>query len=191
MGFTEAHAFTAKWEGHLVDHPADPGGLTNYGVSLRFLKAAGHDVDNDGDVDTDDVRALTPEFAAALFKEHFWTRSNLGDFPSLTAVVTYDAGVNTGTGQAIKFLQASCNFYPGECLSVDGRLGPKTRARVAAIAKQPQGDLALAARCIRARKSYYARLADSRPKLAVFLKGWLNRCTALEKYLQELAGCAE
>lgn len=40
-GFEAAHAFTARWEGGLVDHPNDPGGVTNHGVSLRFLQAHG------------------------------------------------------------------------------------------------------------------------------------------------------
>ena len=36
--FDTAHAFTARWEGGLTDHPADPGGLTKYGVSLRWVQ---------------------------------------------------------------------------------------------------------------------------------------------------------
>ena len=39
--FLKAHAFTARWEGRLVDHPSDPGGITNYGVSLRWLRSLG------------------------------------------------------------------------------------------------------------------------------------------------------
>lgn len=38
MSFDMAHAFTARWEGGLTDHPADPGGITNHGVSLRWLQ---------------------------------------------------------------------------------------------------------------------------------------------------------
>ena len=36
--FETAHAFTAQWEGGLTNQPADPGGLTNYGVSLRWVQ---------------------------------------------------------------------------------------------------------------------------------------------------------
>jgi len=185
MGFTDAHAFTKSWEGGLVDHPADPGGITNYGISLRFLRDLGHDIDGDGDVDANDIRALTPETAAGLFKEHFWTRPNLDDFPRLVACAHYDASVNMGISQAVKCLQQACNFYPGECLAVDGKLGPKTRACVAGIAKC--GDLTLAIRCVSTRKGFYLGLARKKPSLSVFLKGWLNRCKALEDYLHGLA----
>ncbi len=185
MGFADAHAFTRTWEGGLVDHPADPGGITNYGISLRFLRDLGHDIDGDGDVDADDVRALTPETAAALFREYFWTRPNLDDFPCLTACAHYDASVNMGIGQAVKCLQQACNFYSGDCLTADGRLGPKTRARVAEIARV--GDLTLAFRCVAVRKGFYLGLARKKPSLNVFLRGWLNRCAALENHLHALA----
>ncbi|MGE4442723.1 MAG: glycoside hydrolase family 108 protein [Desulfomicrobium sp.] len=187
MGFTEAHAFTKSWEGGLVDHPADPGGITNYGISLRFLRDLGHDVDGDGDVDANDIRSLTPETAASLFKEYFWTRPNLDDLPRLTACAHYDASVNMGIKQASKCLQQACNFYPGECLAVDGRIGPKTRARVAEIAKRSGDDLTLALRCVRSRKRFYTSLAAQKHSLSVFLRGWLNRCTALDVRLQALA----
>lgn len=36
--FQLAHAFTARWEGGLSDHPSDPGGITNHGVSLRWVQ---------------------------------------------------------------------------------------------------------------------------------------------------------
>ena len=92
--FQKAHDFTARWEGGLSDHPADPGGLTKYGVSLRWVQDlarqaredclrqarscdgcsdartqrcgyASLDMDMDGDVDGDDIRACTKAQAAA------------------------------------------------------------------------------------------------------------------------------
>ena len=45
----------------LVDDPDDPGGITKYGVSFRFLKDHGIDVDGDGDIDAEDIRGLNPE----------------------------------------------------------------------------------------------------------------------------------
>ena len=73
--FEKAHAFVARMEGGFVDDPADPGGTTNYGVSLRFLKSQGleaGDIDGDGDIDADDIRALTPERAAGVLRRAFW-----------------------------------------------------------------------------------------------------------------------
>ncbi len=117
--FSLAHAFTARWEGGLAEHPADPGGLTKYGVSMRWVQdlareareeclrlrrscdgcvrpAAGDcawqalDLDMDGDVDADDVRACTRAQAAALFRRHFWDRLACGRLPLPLAVPLYE-----------------------------------------------------------------------------------------------------
>lgn len=80
--FNKPHAFTAKWEGGYCNDPDDPGGATNYGISLRWLKSLGlnqGDIDRDGDIDASDIRALSKEQAAALFKEKFWDAYRLGD----------------------------------------------------------------------------------------------------------------
>lgn len=184
MSFVEAQAFTSSWEGGYVDNPADPGGATKYGVSLRFLQALGHDVDHDGDVDAADVRALSPAEAAAIFKTEFWDALDLTAMPELTATAVYDSAVNVGRSQAVKFLQEACNFYPGSCLTVDGGLGPKTLSRVFLIAGHGAAvDLALALRVLKARRGFYVSLAQKKPSLSVFLKGWINRVAALEKYL--------
>ena len=80
--FEAAHAHVAKWEGGYFDHPNDPGGVTMYGVSLMFLKGLdlwGGDIDGDGDIDRDDVLAVTKDTARDIFKRHFWDRPRAGD----------------------------------------------------------------------------------------------------------------
>ena len=67
--FKQAHAFVRKWEGGFDDHPNDPGGVTNYGVSLAYLKDHGldiGDINDDGVIDRKDILAMTPEKAAEL-----------------------------------------------------------------------------------------------------------------------------
>ena len=152
--FGFANAFTAKWEGGYVNHPNDPGGATNHGVSLRWLKNEGIDlefqlpfpIDHNGDgiIDILDIKALTKEQAAILFRVAFWDRLGLDALPTMAASVTYDAAVNTGRGQATRFLQRACNAFEGERLVDDGALGPKTRARVKALAVDSKADLSLA-----------------------------------------------
>lgn len=191
MSFDQADKFREKWEGGLTNNPSDPGGITKYGVSLRWLKSIGYDVNNDGDIDAADIRSLTPDQARELFRSRFWDTLHLDNYPLCTAVALYDAAVNTGPAQAVKFLQRACSFYFGHVLADDGVAGPHTKAAVLAIATDITSDLVLAARSIKERKQFYANLAARKPSMGVFLKGWLNRCADLEKYLQVISGVAK
>lgn len=182
--FELAQVFTADKEGGFSDDKRDPGGVTNYGVSLRFLRSIGHDVDGDGGIDAADIKALTKADAKALFKEHFWDAMRLDGYPPLTAIATYDCAVNAGIGRAAKCLQEALNFYPGEVLAVDGRIGPKTMARLRAVSVS--GDCALAMRCAKARRGFYIRLVVNNPEMACFRKGWINRVNDLETYLRHV-----
>lgn len=184
--FDRAQAFCAKWEDGFVDHPKDPGGATNFGVSLRWLRDDGIDVDGDRKIDINDIRNLTPELAAQLFRKHFWDKLKLSDLPPLTAIVTYDAAVNTGKGQAVKFLQRACNMFPGVKLVDDGIIGPATRARVVVI-----DDRTLANKCVDMREVFHNQLATNSPysdgrDYRPFIKGWLNRTADLRRFVNGL-----
>ena len=182
--FMTAHQFAAKWEGGLVDHPDDPGGITNYGMSLRWLRSEGLDVgdiDGDGDINADDIRALTPARAALLFREKFWDACRLGDLPQLTATCHYDCAVNTGPFQATLLTQRACNSLVGPYgvkLAVDGIFGKNTRAFLMKYTTPK-----LAETMIALRENFYRDLVARKPKLAVFEKGWLNRCRDLKHYV--------
>ena len=131
--FTLAHTFTARWEGGLSDHEADPGGITNHGISLRWVTDLARqakerclrdarqcdtcprrtgpdcdyfslDLDNDGDIDADDIRACTKEQAARLFRRHFWEALGCDRLPLPLAVTLYDGAVNMGASRAVKQL---------------------------------------------------------------------------------------
>ena len=186
--FSIANAFTAKWEGGYVAHPQDPGGATNFGVSLRWLKGDGIDVNGDKKIDVADIKALTPEKAAALFRTYFWNKLRLEALPPLTAIATYDAAINTGQGQAVKFLQRSCNEFPGAPrLEADGILGDQTRLRIKALT-DPRGDISLALACVEQRANFHQMLAANSPyrdgrDYRPFLTGWLRRTRALKVYL--------
>lgn len=177
--FDRAHAFTAQWEGGYANHPADEGGPTRYGVSLRWLRAIGQagDIDGDGDVDEADIRALTPEAAARLFYDKFWLPLECESLPERTAVALYDAAVNCGPARAVCFAQRAANRVYRAGLDVDGRLGPLTRRELLRAGR------ALPAAMLDERVAFYRRLAERTPRLAVFLPGWLNRADALRACL--------
>lgn len=186
--FILAQKFTAQWEGGLTDHPSDPGGITNYGVSLRWLRSLGHDlgdVDGDGDIDADDIRALTPDRAAELFKATFWDAYSLSSLPQLTATLHYDCMVNAGPKQATRIAQRACNSLVGPYgvkLDVDGILGPQTR-RFLTLHATP----ALATAMIERRKGFYRDLVRDKPDFAPFERGWINRTNALQSYVGKWA----
>ena len=218
--FSLAHAFTARWEGGLSDHAADPGGLTNHGVSLRWVQdlareareeclrlarscegclrpAAGDcawralDLDMDGDVDADDVRACTKAQAAALFRRHFWDRLGCAALPLPLSVTLYDGAVNMGPARAVRQMQRAMNLM-GEAeldhwtpIAEDGVMGPKTRELAEALAGV---DLAFRAarESLRLRETFYRDLAVRRPSMKAFLQGWRNRVAGLVSYLGEL-----
>lgn len=221
--FAQAHQFTAQWEGGLTDHPSDPGGITHYGVSLRWLRElaqeecrklartcdgsnapdctafngdrhnhglSAYDFDADGDIDADDIRTCTAAQAAQLFKKHFWTATGCHKLPKPLALVLYDGAVNMGAPRAVRQLQQALNlvgenhidhFTP---IAADGINGPKSQNLAEAIA-QSNLDFYTARHCIRLRETFYRELAQRRPDLKVFLKGWQNRCTALLNYLAQ------
>jgi len=176
--FDLAQAFTEPAEGGLVDHPNDPGGLTNLGVSLRFLKDEGIDVDGDGVVTRADIYAMTPEKAKEVFRRAFWERLGLDLLPPRTAIAVYDSAVNTGRTQAAKFLQRAAKVKD------DGVIGEVTRAAALGM-----DDIALALATITQREAFHQMLTDSSPypdgrDYRAFLKGWLNRCRQLRAYTQ-------
>ena len=218
--FDTAHTFTARWEGGLTDHPADPGGLTKYGVSLRWVQdlaqqarqeclrqhkscdgcsAArtpqctynGLDLDMDGDVDADDIRACTMQQAAALFKKHFWDALGCAVLPLPLAVALYDGAVNMGPARAVRQLQQGMNAV-GEAqldhyrpIAEDGISGPRT-AELAEALESANLQWFAARQILRLRDAFYRDLAARRPSLKVFLEGWRNRAKALAQYLAEL-----
>lgn len=109
-------------EGGYVNHPADPGGMTNLGVTKRVWEEwVGHEVDEKT------MRGLTPEIVGPMYKAKYWDKIKGDDLPTGVDYCVFDAAVNSGPGRAAKWLQACVGVEP------DGGIGPKTLAAVAAF----------------------------------------------------------
>lgn len=171
--FPEALRHILRHEGGYVDHPADPGGATKYGMSLRTLRAQGDlewDVDGDGDVDAADVRALTPEDAARYYREHWWDRYGFGRLHSGPAAIKLmDMAINMGAAQAVQLAQQAAVIC-GRDIAVDGAFGPRTAAALDLI---PIRDLRHALCGVQA--GYYAGLVRMRSSFRAFERGWMAR----------------
>ena len=151
-------------EGGFSNDPNDPGGATNYGVTIGTMKRLGLDLDKDGDVDVADVRLMTPEMATDIFIRYYFEGPRIGMLPECVQASVFDMYVNAG-GNAVKILQTLLRSM-GHDIAVDGAIGPNTAnaAQEAATGRET----AFADAYGVARRNYYFRIADRNPKLRKF-----------------------
>lgn len=198
QNFSIANRFTQKWEKGYVNHPNDPGGATYNGVSLRFLKQTGTDINGDGIINAGDILTLYRNGDQAsvdeIFWKAFWRDPELDRFRSpKIQTALFDASVNTGRTQTAKMLQRACNaISPSDFpkLQVDGIIGPLTVARVNALCN-PDGGLKLALAFLEQRMNFHNQLVNNSPypdrrDYRPFAAGWRNRVNDLEKYIKGL-----
>jgi len=165
-------------EGGFVNDPDDSGGATKFGVTIQTMRRLGIDVDGDGDVDVDDVRKLTRERAARIFKEHYFLKPGIAKLPEVLQASVFDMYVNAG-GAAVKILQRLLAKF-GFPVVVDGALGPKTAAAAKLAFSVAPRYLADAYGI--ARRNYYYDLADNRMTSRKYVRrkdggkgGWITR----------------
>lgn len=158
--------FVLRWEGGFVDHPADPGGRTNRGVTQKVYD----DWRARQGAARRDVKAIDDAEVHAIYESGYWLPPRCDLLAEPLDLVQFDTAVNMGPGRAVRLLQKALGC------GVDGDFGPATRRAVDACREEPGA--AVIAYCD-AREAYYRGLAEKNPKLRVFLKGWLNRLGAL------------
>lgn len=165
-------------EGGFVNDPDDPGGATNFGVTLETMRRLGLDLSGDGQIDVDDVRALSREQATEIFLRHYFFRPKISHLPEPLWATVFDMQVNAGSN-AIRILQKLL-LKMGFDIAVDGRIGPQT-IRIANRAQAAAGDYLVDAYGIE-RRNYYYRLGDRRPASRKYARrrdggkgGWIRR----------------
>jgi lysozyme family protein len=148
-------AFVFDAEGGYTDDPADPGGATNFGITLATLSAW-----RGKTVDKDDVRTLGQDEAGAIYRANYWNATRCSDLPVGVDMMVFDAAVNTGNGRAARMLQQVVGA------AQDGSIGPQTLKSVSAMpADEVVGALA------QLRTVFYHGL----PGFPRFGGGWLAR----------------
>lgn len=173
--FDYAVKHVLEHEGGFSNDKNDPGGATNYGISLRFLKEMDIDFDHDGDIDIQDVKNIHFTDAIDIYKKYFWDKNHYEAINSLEiAAKIFDIAVNIGASRAHKIAQKGCTYCGHKDLKIDGILGPKSFAAINEITTHGrQSDLM--DEIVNEQKWFYEHLTEDNPKLKVFLKGWLNR----------------
>jgi lysozyme family protein len=165
-------------EGGYVNDPDDPGGPTNFGVTLATLKRLGLDVDGSGAINRQDVKQLSAAQAEEIFLKHYFADPGIAGLPEPLQASVFDMYVNAGSN-SVKILQRLLNDM-GQALVVDGEIGPKTEAATAEVLRLAPMHLVDAYGI--ARRNYYYRLGDRSRKLRKFARrrdggkgGWITR----------------
>jgi lysozyme family protein len=171
MGFDQAFSHVMLMEGGdtYTNHPADRGGPTKYGITLKTLldwRAK--------PVTEDDVKKLTEMEAKLIYRHRYWDPLSLDlvqDGP--VAMMLFDQAVNRGVGMVAQQVQLALRDL-GAPMVLDGKIGPGTIREL--NAKKP---LTFGIAFFKQSQISYATIVAKNPAQAVFLRGWINRTHTL------------
>ena len=162
-------------EGGYVNHPADRGGPTNYGITAAVARAQGY---------AGSMRDMPRSEAEAIYRRLYWLRPGFDAVARLSAPVAtemFDTGVNMGPAVAVTFLQRALTAlnrsgqdYPD--LVPDGLAGPATLSALEAflaVRGKVRGETVLLRALEALQGERYLRLAERRPANEAVLYGWL------------------
>ena len=169
--FDACMPFIFKAEGGYSDNPADPGGPTNFGITLATLRA----YEGDPNLTADDVKKLTPAVAKEIYRTAYWNRMQCGALPPGLDLEVFDFGVNSGPAESVKTLQRIVG------VTQDGSIGPIT---LAAVGQFNVGDLI--ARFAQARLAFYQSL-----NMPEFEQGWATRVAQIQTAAAKMSEASE
>jgi len=158
--FDAVHPLIEKWEGGFSNHPSDPGGATNMGVTHETLARR-----RGRPVSVEEVRQLTREEARHIFQEYYWKPLRGDELPLPIAQMAYNTCVLSGNALAVHVLQDALQRQ-GKPVALDGDIGPETiAASLTADQRRLVDDYA----------EIYEAYLRTLPAFATFGRGWLNR----------------
>ncbi|MEM0985464.1 MAG: glycosyl hydrolase 108 family protein [Pseudomonadota bacterium] len=168
--FKRCHDVMRVYEGGYVDHPDDPGGATNQGVTQRtydtFRQKQGKPPQS--------VRNISEHEVEQIYFEGYWRAGHCHRMPDdASALTLFDACVNHGLRQAMRFIQRGAGLPPS---GVDGYFGPTT---LAAVERTDEG--LLVDRALDARWAFYEKIMTRNRRLEAFRRGWKNRVDSMRK----------
>jgi lysozyme family protein len=153
--FRDCLDLVLKSEGGYIDHPKDPGGRTNLGVTQRVWEEwIGHPATEK------DMRELTPAIVAPMYEMRYWRTSYCEKLPRGLDLLVFSMAVNAGSGRSVKLLQDAIGVV------ADGVIGPNTMAKINEANVETLID-----KFSEARTAYYKGLK----LFPVFGRGWVAR----------------
>ena len=166
--FDECLKLILHHEGGYVNHPKDPGGETNLGVTKRVYEEWGG---------TKNMKDLTVEDVAPIYKKNYWDRVKADQIPEGLNLCVFDWAVNSGTGRAAKKLQGMIGT------TVDGGIGPNT-LKALKIYCDTEGVEAAISKYTEIRQKFYEGLST----FDTFGRGWTRRNQETELEAYKMAG---
>jgi lysozyme family protein len=159
-GFLDAVEVVLKSEGGYVNHPADRGGPTNWGITQKVYEQY-----KGRTVSLDEMKAMPKSDAVSIYKKNYWDKVG-GDAIKYYSVAftLFDQAVNRGVGAVVKQAQSVLG------VTVDGGMGPKT---LAALNAMP--DVKFIPQFLTMAENSYRSIVANNSSQSVFLTGWLNR----------------
>ncbi|MEP9376962.1 glycosyl hydrolase 108 family protein [Aquabacter sp. CN5-332] len=158
--FEKCQPVIEKWEGTFDNDPDDPGGATNFGITIGDLARW-----RKRNVSVQEVADLPRPEARQIFMEFYWKPARCGELPLAIAQMVYDTSILAGLGRGGRTLQQALNKQ-GVGLAVDGIIGPATvNAARRGNLEEAVGDFAEIAEA-------YLR---GRPGFGKYGRGWMNR----------------
>jgi lysozyme family protein len=179
--FSQALAFTLRWEGGFSDDPADRGGRTMRGVTERIFHAWLADQGKP----TRPVNEIRDDELNAIYRTNYWLGARCAEISPPVDFCQFDAAVNHGPGGASRLFQRALNTAFREMkvqtqVKEDGAVGPVTLRE----ARRVDADVLVRA-YLAERRALYQRIVEKKPDQSRFLKGWINRVADLERFIRD------
>ncbi len=160
-------------EGGYVNHKADKGGPTNFGVTQgTYSQWLGRPAT------IDDVKNMKVETAREIYETRYFSGPRVDTLPEPPQTLILDMAINHGPRNAVKMLQRTINLAGFGPISVDGAIGPGTRGAVERAAEAMGNYLQNAV--VEERIKFYNRIVERKESQRVFLKGWLRRADSFK-----------
>jgi lysozyme family protein len=164
-----------KHEGGYSNNPDDPGGETNFGITIKTARDNGYSLP---------MKAMTQDQALAIYRSQYWEKPGFDKVFEISPGIAgelFDTGVNMGPSVPSGWLQRLLNAfnrgakdYPD--IAVDGNLGPATLACLRTYLKirGDEGESVMLKGLNALQAERYIRLAEKNPALESFTFGWLS-----------------
>ncbi len=165
-------------EGGYVDHKADKGGPTCFGITIKTLEAW-----RGKKLTSNDVKNLEKWEAYNIYAKEYYQAPGIDKLPELLQPVAFDMAVNMGPTASIKLIQKVIHRL-GTPISIDGKIGPMTAQSAKSACLTCKGHILMD--IADARKDYYRDIVARDGSQGVFLAGWINRAD-LFKYQNKVA----